>query len=392
MPWYAALFWITLGLLWIALQALPYVSWYRRGPEPAPGSRRQARQAPAPTRESIVQQHSDAGMLSLNEKNWAEAVSAFDRALDVLGAKPPRSVLGLRFRRRKAESPDDSDRKLPLLLYRGFALEQLGELEKAMADYQNCQAIYGSLQQDPQYLAAVRQGLLLARLGRADDAEQHLRRTLAALRQAPEPVLQLQIETLEILVGLSRQIRNPARALEYAQEGLRAGHHLRDAAAQANFLRAAGDALQALDRPDEALRSYEQSLDLYRRIGETGHQAPVKRDIALVYQLTGQWDKALAWLQACLVEEEREQNKQSQARLCYDIACLHIDQGNLQDAGKLLQQSISLFRQAEDHEGIDRVGRTMMGLSILVHRRVTAHQMTFRDVERGSAKSEKEGK
>jgi tetratricopeptide (TPR) repeat protein len=380
---------------WIVLLGLPWVVWIGRTLQEGPEQRHQAGQAQAATasrvlggaaaREHSVQQHSDAGMRLLKEEKWSEAVDAFDLALDVLESRRPR-------RRSEGEYQDTPRQEVSILFYRGYALEQTGELEEAIADYEDCQAIYGRLHQDQQYFAAVRQAFLLAKLERRQEAEQHLRQAIAALQRAPESVSWLQIEAFKALVGLLHRANDHARAIEYAQEGARAAHRLRDAAAQAGFLRAAGDDLHALDHPEEALRSYEQSLDLYRRVGQTGSGAMVKRDIAFLYQLEGQWDKALAWLQACLVDEERDQNKQGQAQLCYDIACVHIDQGNLRDAGRLLQQSISLFRQTEDHQGIDRVGRTMMGLSILVHRRVTAHQMTFRDVERGSANTKKEGK
>lgn len=355
------------GLIWVLLFALLWARWLLRE---RPWLRDQARHKQAATQEPIVRQHADAGMQLMQEKKWPEAIDAFDRALDALQDAPSQEVL-IRF-------------------YRGFALEQTGELEEAIADYEDCEAVYEHLHQDPQYVAAVRKGLLLARLGRNQEAEQHLRRTIAALQRGPQSLSWLQIEAFQVLVGLSHHARDHVLAIESAKEGARAAHRLHNAAAQAGFLRAAGGELQALDRPEEALHSYEQSLDLYRRIGGTGGGAMVKHDIARLYQLDGRWDRALDWLQACLADEERDQNKRRQAQLCYDIACLHIDQGNLQDAGRLLQRSMSLFRQTEDHDGIDQVGRTMMGLSILVHRRITAHQMTFRDVERG-VKSKKEG-
>lgn len=354
------------GLLWIVLLTLLWARWML---QEQPRLREQARRKEAATRESIVRRHYEAGMQLLKEKKWSEAIRAFDRALDTLRDAPSQEV--------------------SILFYHGFALEQMGELEKAISDYDDCQAIYGRLHQDPQYIAAVRKGLLLAKLERRREAEQHLRRIIAALQRGPQSLSWLQVEAFQILVGMLHRAQDYARALESALDGARAAHRLRDVAAQAGFLQAAGHELHALNRPEEALRSYEQSLDLYRRIGETGRGAMVKRDIALLHQTEGRWDKALDWLQACLMHEERDQNKHRQAQLCYDIACVHIDQGNLQDAGRLLQQSMSLFRQTEDHQGIDQVGRTLMGLSILVHRRVTAHQMTFRDVERGSAKSKK---
>jgi tetratricopeptide (TPR) repeat protein len=360
------------ALFWIVLLALPWALWMRRMLQEQLKLRSQARQRQAAARGFAVQRHFEAGMRLLKEKRWAQAIDSFDSALDKLR--------------------NDPSQEASLLFYRGFALEQMDKVKEAIVDYQECQAVDRPLHQDPQYVAAVREGLLLGKLGRTEEAEQHLRQIIAALQHGPQSLSWLQVEAFQILVGLFHRVQDLARAIEYAQQGAQTAHRLHDAAAQAVFLRAAGDDLRALGHPEQALHSYEQSLDLHRRLGETSGGALVKRDIALLYQLQGQWDKALAWLQACLADEERDQNKQRQAQLCYDMACLRIDQGNLQEAGALLQQSISLFRQAEDHEGIDQVGRTMMGLSILVHRRVTAHQMTFRDVERGSAKSNKEGK
>jgi tetratricopeptide (TPR) repeat protein len=312
-------------------------------------------------------------MQLLEHNKWSEAVAAFERGLDLL--------------------EDDPRLEVSLLFYRGFGLEQMRELEEAIASYVDCQAIYGRLHQELQYAAAVRQGVLLAKLKRYQEAEQHLRQTITVLQRAPESISWLQVEAFQVLAGLLLyRVPDFARAVECVQQGARAAHGLRNAVAEAGFLQAAGDGLRALGRPDEALHSYERSLDLYRRIGEGRAEAIVKRNIGLIYQSAGNWDKSLAWLQACLLDEEREQNKQGQALLCYDIACLHIDQGNLRDAGHLLQRSMSLFRQTEDHQGLDEVGRTMMGLSILMHRRMTATRLTFRDIERGSAKSKKEEK
>jgi tetratricopeptide (TPR) repeat protein len=407
MEWWAVFFWIL-------LLAVPWTLWMRRTLQEWPKLRREARQAQATTWESAVRRHADTGVRLLKEKKWPEAIDAFDDALDILQPRQPRQALPTpqtppkargavaRTRgavaetqggvpEREAEYRDDPSQEVSLLFYRGYALEQMGELEEAIADYEDCQAIYGGLYQDMQYVAAVRQGDVLAKLGRSQEAEQHLQRTITALQRGPQSVSWLQIEAFHILVGMSREMHNHARAVEYAQQGARAAHRMRDATARAGFLRMAGYNLDTVGESEGALRCYEQSLDVYRRLGETGGGARVTQDIATLYQLQGQWDKALSWLQACLADEERDQNKHRQAQLCYDIACVYIDQGNLRDAGRLLQQSISLFRQIEDHQGIDQVGRTMMGLSILVHRRITAHQMTFRDVERG-VKSNKEGK
>jgi len=361
MEWWGALVWVMmLALPWLYSTRQAMQGWNRPSPQEQGALLAQ------------VAQERDAGMRLLKENKWAEAIDAFDRALDAL--------------------QDDPRQEVALLFYRGFSLEQMGELEEAIGDYEDCQAIYGRLHQDLQYAAAVRQGVLLAKLKRNEEAEKHLRRTIVALQRAPESISWLQVEALEVLGGLYYRVPDPARMVECAQQGARAAHGLRNAVAEAGFWQRAGDGLRSLGRVDEALHSYEQSLDLYRRIGEGRQEAIVKHSIGSIYQSAGNWDKSLVWLQACLLDEEREENKGAQALLCYDIGCMHIDQGNLGDAGSLLQRSMSLFRQIEDHRGMDEVGRTLMGLSILVHRRITASQPTFRDIERGSARSKKEEK
>jgi tetratricopeptide (TPR) repeat protein len=357
-------------VLWLVLLALPWIALIRHAIRKREQLHRYSAEDSVPALTRITQQR-DAGMQLIEKDQWSEAMAAFDRGLGLL--------------------QDDPDPRLEveLLFYRGFGLEQLGKLEEATSSYADCQTIYGRLHHELQYAAAVRQGILLARLKRNSEAEHHLLRTITALQRAPESVSWLQVEAHQILAGLFYRVPDYTRAVACVQQGARAAHGLHNAAAEASFLQAAGDGLRLLGRLDEALHNYERSLDLYRRIGEGREEAVVKRNISLIHQSAGHWDKSLAWLQACLLDEEREQNKGGQAMLCYDMACLHIDQGNLQDAGSLLQRSMSLFRQTEDRQGLDEVGRTLMGLSILVHRRMTGSRMTFRDIERGT-KSKKE--
>jgi hypothetical protein len=66
---------------------------------------------------------------------------------------------------------------------------------------------------------------------------------------------------------------------------------------------------------------------------------------------------------------------------------MHIHTGELQQAAGYLQRSLGLYRQAEDRAGADLVGRTLVGLGILLHRDATAGWLTFADIKRGSAKS-----
>ena len=311
----------------------------------------------------------EAGRELIQQQKWPEALAVLDRALGLVGYRP--------------------DLEAELYFYKGYALEHMLQFEQAVCAYAASQASEVR-RPHPKYraLATFRQGYLLARLERWENAEQKLQESIEETSRVPLPGLRL--SALRILLGVCQATRRYAQAVHWAQEAMRLAHSLGDEPAEALLHDLAGDACLALGQWEEALRRYEQSLDLFRKLGLAHDELMVKQDIGRLYQVCGDWDKAFAWLRACLSEEERAQNMASQARICYDLACLHIGKGELNEAGSLLQRSMGSFRQVQDKAGTDQVGRTLMGLGILMHRQATAGQLTFRDVERGSAKLKKE--
>jgi len=316
-----------------------------------------------------VHKSRQAGYYLVEQHKWPEAVAALDRALDLV---------------MKHEPTEEAD----LYFYKGYALEQMQQVEQALSAYAACQASKAD-QSQGRYrpLAAFRQGYLLAQLERWEEAERKLRESIRGASRIPLP--ELHLSALRILLRVYQTTRRYAQALECAQEALCLTHELGDESAEALILDTAGDFHLALGQPERALRRYEQSLDLFRKLGHVDTALVVRRDIGALYQACGEWDKAIAWFQACLREAEHAQNLSGQARIVYDIACLYIHRGELDAAANLLQRSMGLFRQAQDRPGADQVGRTLIGLGVWMHRQATADQMTFRDIERGSAKMKK---
>jgi tetratricopeptide (TPR) repeat protein len=205
-------------------------------------------------------------------------------------------------------------------------------------------------------------------------------------------VPKLRLSALRVLLGLYQTTQRYAQAAQSVQEALQVARGLGDRMAEASLLDTAGDVAAAQNRPEDALCSYELSLDLFRRLQHGRAVVVVQEDIAKLYASRGQWDKALAWLQVCLQEKERAQDLLSQAQINYELACLMINNDELDEAASLLLRSLGLFRRAPggDKANIDQVGRTLMGLGVVIHRQATADQMTYRDIERGSIKLKKE--
>nr|MBC7245328.1 tetratricopeptide repeat protein [Chloroflexota bacterium] len=306
----------------------------------------------------------------LKRQNWSDAVATVDAVLALAAIYDP-------------------SRQAELYYYKGYALEQMKQLEQAAQAYQKCQiAEVGQAERKYFRHAAFRHGYLLTQLQRWDEAAEKLQSVIAEARRFPMP--ELQLTTLRILLGVYRAKGDHARALSCAQEGLRLARNAMNEAMMALFLDLAGDAYLSLGQPEEALHHYEQSLDLYRKLGHTNAALMVEQDIGRLYQACAELDKALEWFHTCLWAEQRLQNKRGQAQHCYDIACHYMSAEQLDKAAEYLQQSIALFRQAQDKSGVDQVGRALMGLSIMMQRRATAGQMTFRDIERATAKGKKE--
>jgi len=310
-----------------------------------------------------------AGRALIKQKKWQEAVSVLDKALTHVGHRP--------------------EIEAQLHFHKGYALEGMERLEEALSEYTTCQVARATLPPSRESLvASFRHGYLLSRLERWDEAVEKLQQ--AAEGAAHRPIPELRLNALRVLLGAYQATQRHAEAIRCAKEALRVARDLRDEATEALILDMAGDVRLAMGQTEDALRNYEQSLDMLQKLDHRWAELVVKRDIGKLYQASGEWDKARTWLHACLLEEEHAGNVAHQARICYDLACLHFATEELDEAAAFLHQSASLFRRARDNAGVDQVGRTLMGLGVLMYRQAASGQMTFQDIERGLADLAKE--
>ena len=330
---------------------------------------------------------------AVRRNDWQATLTACDRAQVLLlrsdvvvwlehWVTGPRSLRQIKADAAAARSEMHFDRAL--------ALENLGRLDQAVAEYDRCMdAADRNARPRHAPLVSLRQGSSLARLGRWSESEDKLKWCLAKMEETPSP--QLRLEALRTLAVLCWATRRPEEALHHTREALGMVRNMGDEFAEGQLLDALGDMTTTLNRSDEALRDYELSLDMFRRLGHRGAVTMLQRDIAHLYQMQGDWAKAMAWLRVCLREAESSEDLANQAVTAYEMGCLHIINGELGEAIGILTRSMGLFRRVQDKEGVSRVGSTLMGLGITMHRQATADRMTFGDIVRGSAKKNGEG-
>jgi tetratricopeptide (TPR) repeat protein len=344
--------------LWWLILGVSCIAWLRQS----------LRARDRERRIQLVRQSSEVGYRLVAEQKWSEAAAALDDALTLTV--------------KHALTPEAD-----LYFYKGYSLEQMQRHDEALSAYAACQACKaGAALRKYRPLAAFRRGYLLAQLRRWDEAASALQESIRVASQSRQPKLELSAR--RVLLRVCQAAGWHEQALVCIEEALSLTHNLEDESAQAVILDLAGDVHLALRQPEQALRRYEQSLDLFRKLSNAETGLVVQRDIGALYQAFGQWDNAFAWFEACQREAEHAQDLAGQARILYDVACLHIHREQSESAAGLLLRSMSLFRQEGDREAADQVGRTLIGLGVWMHRQATAEQMTYRDIQRGSATGE----
>ncbi len=319
----------------------------------------------ATRRRQLLEESRQSSRDSMRQERWTDAIAALQKAIELAG--------------------DDPQTKSEFFFDQAYAFEQLRDQEHALAAYDKVRQTEQEINPPRRrHLAAFRQGLVLVQQQRWIEAEDCLTRSARDAELVQRPSLQL--NALRLLLGVYQSLRRPLDVVSHARRVADLAHSLGDETTVALALDLEGDALAALGHSRAALDRYERSLDLFAKLENTGACDVVTHDIGRLYQTLGQWEEAERWLGVCLREQRAHGDVLAQARTAYDLACVNIHMAEFGAALGYLQFSMGSFRKAEDRAGADLVGRTLLGLGVLIHREATADRLTFADIERGSAK------
>jgi tetratricopeptide (TPR) repeat protein len=114
------------------------------------------------------------------------------------------------------------------------------------------------------------------------------------------------------------------------------------------ILLAMGLAYRLLNKPNEALRDYQESLDINTRIGQKRAMASALSSIAQVQALTGKYDLALAsYNRGLQIEREIGARKEAGDTLI-DLANLYLERGQHEQALKMYMESLQTQRDSGD--------------------------------------------
>jgi serine/threonine protein kinase/tetratricopeptide (TPR) repeat protein len=141
---------------------------------------------------------------------------------------------------------------------------------------------------------------------------------------------------------------NPQSGLEYLNRALTLAVQLDNLEEKAAILQAIGVAYGHLNQPAEALRNYQESLDIKRRIGDKRGMAVSLNNIAELQELSGNSGEALKSYQEALKLRREIGDKKGVGDTLIDLGGFYGDRGEHDRALKLDKEALLIERELGD--------------------------------------------
>jgi tetratricopeptide (TPR) repeat protein/serine/threonine protein kinase len=183
-------------------------------------------------------------------------------------------------------------------------------------------------------------GSLYEETGTFEKAREHYATVLKADPQSVEALWKMGCVEIES--------DNPQGSLDYLNRGLTLCIELGNDEKKALILQAIGNAYQLMNKPEEALRNYQESLAIQRHLGQKRGVAASLNGMAQVYSLLGKPDAALASFNETLKVEQEIGDKKEVGDTLIDLGNFYRDRGQNDQALKMYKESLQIQREAGD--------------------------------------------
>jgi tetratricopeptide (TPR) repeat protein/predicted Ser/Thr protein kinase len=141
---------------------------------------------------------------------------------------------------------------------------------------------------------------------------------------------------------------NPKVSLDYLNRGLSLAVQLDNPDGKATILNAIGAAYEQLDKPEEALRNYEESLAIKRGLGQKPGIALTLGNIARVQSTLGKPDEAYKSYQGAVKLQREIGDKKGLGVTLINLGELYTERSRYEDALKAYKESLQIQRDVGD--------------------------------------------
>ncbi len=219
---------------------------------------------------------------------------------------------------------------------------ELGSLYLQNGEYDKARAAFGKvLQSDPKNIKA------LWKLGVVNNFSGSPQAALEALTQGLNLSIQVDNQEQRALILLSigisyRLLNKPDEALRNYQDSIAINEKIGQKRGVAAAYDEMADFQATGGKPDAALASYNKALALLREIGMKEEMAYTLTSMGTVYQERGQFDQALDVFKQALQIQRETGNRQYEAECLNNIGTVYLSMGDSSNAFTYYQQALQL--------------------------------------------------
>jgi len=195
-------------------------------------------------------------------------------------------------------------------------------------------------------------------LGETESARRHYQEALA---QCPSSVSE-RPAILHNLAGILAQQGQVEEALKLYEECLELEKEIRDVQGKAATLHQMASILAQQGQVEEALRLYKESLELKEKIGNVQGKAATLHEMAGIQAQQGQVEEALRLYKESLELKEKIGNVQGKAATLHEMAGIQAQQGQVEEALKLYRESLELEEKIGNVQGKAATLHEMAGI------------------------------
>jgi eukaryotic-like serine/threonine-protein kinase len=221
--------------------------------------------------------------------------------------------------------------------YRVLAIQALvsNDSKKAIEYYEN---LAKAAPQDSSIQLALAQ--LDKKTGSYDTARDYL---LKVLGREPNNA-----EALVNIAEVEGERRNPQGALDYLNRALTLAIQLDNDELRSRVMFETGHTYRLLNKSDEALRNYQDSLGIRKRLGQKAGVAQALAEIAEIQYSQGKPDAAIASYKEAMQLQREIGDKTYLSHTLLNLGGIYMDRGQYPDALTNLKESLQMQRELHD--------------------------------------------
>ncbi|HEV2491559.1 MAG TPA: tetratricopeptide repeat protein [Terriglobia bacterium] len=228
-------------------------------------------------------------------------------------------------------APGDTDVRFAL----GRLYEETGDFDKSRQNYDKV------LNADPKYAdALLARGRVEIKSGNASGGLDYLNRALTQAILVGNGEEQALIRQA---TGIAYKIMNkPDDALTNYQESLKIQRRLGQQRGVAASLNEMGEVYSSMGKPSQALPSFNEALKIRREIGAKKEVGDTLNDLANLYDNRGDHERALGMFRESLQIQRDAHDERYEALCLSNIGDVYLEQGKYDDALTYFQQALGL--------------------------------------------------